>query len=106
MPIYTYHCEHCGEYFDDLRLAPSEEELKFAECPNCHKRAARTYRGYRVAVPSASRNSELLEDEEPYRKMHYHEKRGEWEAAAKAAEGVSEFARKKFQQKAQQGDEA
>ena len=42
-----------------------------------------------------------MEDSEPYRDMHYYEKKGEWEKAAKAAEGVSDFARNKFLQKAQ-----
>ena len=101
MPIYMYECPHCGKLFDRLVLHPSEADLKAAECPGCGKRALRTYLGSRFSAPSASRSSELLEDEEPYRRMHYYEKQKDWESAAKAAEGVSEFARKKFLQKAE-----
>ena len=32
--------------------------------------------------------------------MHYHEKMGNWEKAAEAAEGVSDFAKEKFEEKA------
>jgi hypothetical protein len=34
--------------------------------------------------------------------MHYYEKRGDWRRAADAAEGVSEYAKQKFLQKAQE----
>ncbi len=104
MPVYSYHCEQCDTVFDKLLLSPADEEMKMAECPDCGKRANRTFLGYRVSTPSVSMSSELMEDEEPYRRMHYYEKKKDWENAAKAAEGVSDFARNKFIQKAENKD--
>ncbi len=101
MPVYSYHCEQCNTVFDKLLLGPAGEDMKSTTCPECGKPAKRTFLGYRVSTPSVSTNSELMEDEEPYRRMHYYEKKKDWENAAKAAEGVSEFARKKFVQKAE-----
>ena len=56
----------------------------------------------RFNAPSNPFASELSEDSEEYREMHYYEKKKDWEKAAKAAEGVSEYAKNKFLQKARQ----
>ena len=101
MPIYEYACDKCAEVFDELRYNPTDAERKTARCPSCCGTAHRSYRFQTFASPSVSTSSELMEDSEPYRDMHYYEKKGEWEKAAKAAEGVSDFARNKFLQKAQ-----
>ena len=65
------------------------------------QRAARL-RHPHLRVAEYRHTGELAEDPDSYKAMHYHEKRGEWEQAAKAAEGVSEFAKQKFIQKAEQ----
>lgn len=104
MPVYSYYCDNCKDQFDKMIFSPDSSDLKSATCPKCGRQADRTYLGYRFSSPSVSINSELLEDEEPYRRMHYYEKKKDWENAAKAAEGVSDFARKKFQQKAENNE--
>ena len=100
MPMFDYECQSCGAVFEKLCSNPTKSELKAAKCGKCGKSARRTYRFHTFSSPSVSNNSELMADEEPYRDMHYYEKKGQWEKAAKAAEGVSEFARNKFIQKA------
>ncbi len=102
MPVYRYECGSCGRVFEKLFLSFAEADLKSTECPACKAAAHRTYARHTFAMPGISSRGELAEDGEPYKEMHYHEKRGEWEQAAKAAEGVSEFARKKFLEKAQE----
>lgn len=101
MPVYAYRCEQCGVDFDRLFLVHSGAHIKSTKCPQCGQQALRTYAGVFVSTPSVSNDSELLEDELPYRRMHYYEKKRDWDSAARAAEGVSEFARKRFLEKAE-----
>jgi len=70
-------------------------------CPECNAAATRDFSQQRFNAPSNPYAAELVEDSEAYREMHYYEKTKDWEKAAKVAEGVSEFARNKFLQKAQ-----
>lgn len=102
MPVYMYRCVRCGALFDELFLSFEAAGSAQAHCPKCGGSGRRTYAGNTFHTAGVSTDALLLEDSEPYRRMHYHERRGEWEQAAKAAEGVSEFARGKFLQKAEQ----
>ncbi len=103
MPVYGYFCTVCEHRFDRLvPLAAVAHGDRGMDCPACGAAARRDYGANRVATPSIGADADLREDAEPYRAMHYHEKRGEWEQAAKAAEGVSDFARQKFIRKAEQ----
>jgi len=100
MPIYTYRCKKCGKIFEELYLSFAQAEVKTAKCPECNAAATRDYSNQRVHAPSNPYASELSEDSEEYREMHYYEKQRDWEKAARAAEGVSDYAKNKFLQKA------
>jgi putative FmdB family regulatory protein len=102
MPIYTYRCNKCGKIFEELYLSLEQAALTKAKCPECNAAATRDFSNQRFNAPSNPYAGELSEDSEEYREMHYYEKKKNWEKAAKAAEGVSEFAKNKFLQKAQQ----
>jgi putative FmdB family regulatory protein len=102
MPIYTYRCNQCGMMFEKLYLSFEQAEVETAKCPGCKAAATRDYSHQRFSSPSNPYAKELSEDSEEYREMHYHEKQKDWEKAAKAAEGVSEYAKNKFLQKARQ----
>jgi len=102
MPIYTYRCNKCGKLFEKLYLSFEQAEQETAKCPECKAAATRDYSRQRFSAPSNPYARELSEDSEEYREMHYYEKKKDWEKAAKAAEGVSEYAKNKFLQKAQQ----
>ena len=102
MPIYMYRCNKCGRVFEELYLSFEREALKTVKCPGCKTAATRDYSNQRFYAPSNPYASELSEDSEEYREMHYYEKQKDWEKAAKAAEGVSDYAKNKFLQKAQQ----
>ena len=101
MPIYTYQCKKCRTMFEKLYLSFEQAKREPAVCPECKAVATRDYSNQRFNSPPNLYASELAEDSEPYREMHYYEKQKNWEKAAKAAEGVSEFAKNKFLQKAQ-----
>jgi hypothetical protein len=88
--------------FEELYLSFSEAEVNAASCPECKGNATRDYSFQRFYTSSNPYASELAEDSEEYREMHFYEKKKDWEKAAKAAEGVSEFAKNKFLQKAQE----
>ena len=102
MPIYIYQCNKCAKMFEKLFFSFEQAEQKTVKCPECKATATRDYSNQRFNAPSNPYASELSEDSEEYREMHYYEKQKNWEKAAKAAEGVSEFAKNKFLQKAQQ----
>jgi putative FmdB family regulatory protein len=102
MPIYIYRCNQCGRMFEKLYLSFEQSEMETAKCPGCKSAATRDFSRQRFSAPSNPYARELSEDSEEYREMHYYEKQKDWEKAAKAAEGVSEFAKNKFLQKAQQ----
>ena len=103
MPIYTYRCNKCQMVFEKIYLSFEQGPLTKAKCPECHAAATRDFSNQRFYAPSNPYAGELSEDAEEYREMHYYEKQKNWEKAAKAAEGVSEFAKNKFLQKAEQG---
>lgn len=102
MPIYIYQCKKCGKMFEELFLSFDQAEKRKVKCPDCKVVASRDFSTQRFNAPSNPFSSELSEDSEEYREMHYYEKKKDWEKAAKAAEGVSDFAQNKFLQKAQQ----
>ena len=102
MPVYVYRCSDCAQVFEKLLLSFNSDEVARTRCPACGATAPRDYATHTFASPSIGTTGELAEDPDSYKAMHYHEKRGEWEQAAKAAEGVSEFAKQKFIQKAEQ----
>ena len=102
MPIYVYRCGTCGQVFEKLLFSTVGPEVARTGCPGCGATAPRDYATHSFASPSIGTSGELAEDTDQYKAMHYHEKRGEWEQAAKAAEGVSDYAKQKFIQKAEQ----
>jgi putative FmdB family regulatory protein len=102
MPIYAYRCEKCGTRFEKIFLSTEEPERKITVCPKCNAAAKRDYSNHRFYTPGNPYSKELSEDSEEYREMHYYEKKKDWEKAAKAAEGISEYAKNKFLQKAQE----
>lgn len=102
MPVYVYRCSACAQVFEKLLLGSGTAEAARTRCPACGAPAPRDYANHSFASPNIGSSGELAEDTEPYKAMHYHEKRGEWERAAKAAEGVSEYAKQKFIRKAEQ----
>lgn len=103
MPIYIYRCHKCRKMFEELFLSFEQAEQQTVKCPDCKVVASRDFSTQRFNAPSNPFASELSEDSEEFREMHYYEKKKDWEKAAKAAEGVSDFAKNKFLQKAQQG---
>lgn len=102
MPVYAYRCGACERVFEKLLFRVGAGDAARTSCPSCGAVAPRDYSNHTFATPSIGASGDLAEDAEPYKAMHYHEKRGEWEQAAKAAEGVSEFAKQKFVRKAEQ----
>lgn len=102
MPVYVYRCSTCEQVFEKLLLRSGAADTARTQCPACGGAAPRDYATHTFASPSIGTTGELAEDPDPYKAMHYHEKRGEWEQAAKAAEGVSDYAKQKFIQKAEQ----
>ena len=102
MPIYTYQCNQCGKMFEKLYLSFEQAEQEIVKCPKCKSAATRDFSRQRFSAPANPYARELSEDSEEYREMHYYEKQKDWEKAAKAAEGVSEYAKNKFLQKARQ----
>lgn len=102
MPIYIFRCTKCDKIFERLYLSFNQAREERVTCPDCGASATRDFSRQRFNAPANPYAAELAEDSEAYREMHYYEKTKEWEKAAKAAEGVSEFAKNKFLQKAQQ----
>ena len=102
MPVYVYQCSSCEQVFEKLLLNFNTDEVARTQCPSCGAAAPRDYASHTFASPNIGTTGELAEDPDSYKAMHYHEKRGEWEQAAKAAEGVSDYAKQKFIQKAEQ----
>ena len=98
----SYRCKTCERLFEKLLFSSDSPDAARTPCPDCGAEAPRDYSTHTFASPNIGTTGELAEDSEPYKAMHYHEKRGEWEQAAKAAEGVSDFAKQKFIQKAEQ----
>lgn len=102
MPIYVYLCSTCEHIFEKLLPLPTKEEEKSSQCQLCGELALRSYASHAFVSPNVELKNQLAEDTEPFKAMHYHEQRGEWEKAAKAADGVSDYAKQKFIQKAEQ----
>lgn len=102
MPIYKYKCKKCDNIFEELFLS-FEDAKKGVKCSECSSEdIVRVFDKVSVATPSIANSGELAEDPEEYKEMHYYEKKKDWKRAADAAEGVSDFARNKFLQKARQ----
>ena len=78
MPIYTYRCNKCERIFEKLYLSFEQAERKKAKCPECKAAATRDYSNQRFYAPSNPYASELSEDSEEYREMHYYEKQKDW----------------------------
>lgn len=102
MPIYQYLCQNCGHIFEEFFGSSWKSSMKEHKCPKCKKMAKRIFTWNSISTPSIATSGELAEDSEEYREMHYYEKKKDWYRAAKAAEGVSEFAKNKFLEKARQ----
>lgn len=103
MPVYKYKCKKCKEVFEELFLSFSEAEKEEIHCPECESNdVIRVFDKISIATPSITKSGDLAGDPEEYQEMHYYEKKKDWKKAADAAKGVSDFARKKFLQKAQQ----
>jgi len=103
MPVYKYRCQKCEEVFEELFLSFNEAKKNEVVCPNCESvEIKRVFDKVSIATPSITNSGDIADDPEEYKEMHYHEKKKDWNKAADAAKGVSDFARKKFLQKAQQ----
>ena len=103
MPTYKFKCTECGYEFEELYL--DYNEIKEVEkCPECRGKANKVFTASSISTGTGNHkwDKELAEDPEEYKEMHYHEKKGNWKKAAKAAEGVSNFAKEKFEQKARE----
>jgi len=99
LPIYQYECANCNVIFEELFLS-LDVVIDDVICPACNSQAvSRYYQNASISIPKIGSQSFLSEDSEKYKEMHYHEKNRDWEKAAKAAEGVSDFAHKKFVKK-------
>ena len=72
------------------------------ECSRCQGKAKKVFTAPSVSTSKNSIDKQFQEDPEEYREMHYHEKNKDWDKAAKAAEGVSDFAKRKFEKKARE----
>ena len=103
MPTYKFKCSNCGHEFEKLFLSQNEITDKL-KCPECGEEAKKQFTASSVSVGTGNHkwDKEIAEDPEEYREMHYHEKKGNWKKAAKAAEGVSDFAKEKFEKKARE----
>jgi putative FmdB family regulatory protein len=99
MPVYRLKCEKCNLVFEELFF--TYNEAKEATCPDCGAKL-KILMPTKLRTQKVTGDQELLEDAEEYREMHYYEKQGDYEKAAKAAEGVNDFAHKKFIQKARE----
>lgn len=99
MPIYKYKCKNCDYIFKQLYLTFKEGKAREAKCPKCGSTAERFFSSAPTRIIER-----FPEDSEKYREMHYYEKKKNWEKAARAAEGISEFARDKFLAKAKKSE--
>ena len=97
MPIYKYKCKNCDYIFEQLYLTFKEGKVREAKCPKCGKVAERFFSSAPVKI-----TERFSGDPKEYREMHYYEKKKDWERAARAADGVSTFARDKFLAKAKE----
>ena len=100
MPIYEYWCQECRLLFEEHHPLSAEDKRKATQCPLCKGKASRYY-GSPFSSPGKIER-QFHEDQPEYREMHYYEKKKDWVRAAEAAKGVSEFARQKFLEKAEQ----
>lgn len=103
MPMYQYRCSQCGCSFEEFYSLQDNEGQKSSPCPGCSARARRVFTPFAL-FSQQSVEAAFSDDAPEYREMHYYEKKGDWERAAKAADGVSEFAKNKFLEKAKSED--
>ncbi|HPT62589.1 MAG TPA: zinc ribbon domain-containing protein [Bacillota bacterium] len=100
MPLYEYQCRNCGHRFEAYYSLSQPEFQKSSPCPQCQNEAKRVFTP--LFTPRvAAEHSDLAADPPEYQEMHYYEKKKDWLRAAEAAEGISEYAKKKFLEKAQ-----
>lgn len=102
MPIYRYRCQDCRHVFEEFFTSFNKEEQEEIRCPECGGEIKRLYDRLSISVPSIGKSGDLADDPEEYREMHYYEKKKDWQKAADAAKGVSNYARKKFLQRARE----
>ena len=101
MPVYKFKCKECNNEFEELYL--KQDDIKEKEkCPECGALAKKVFTAAAVSIGTGNPkwDKQIAEDPNEYKEMHYHEKMGNWEKAAEAAEGVSDFAKEKFEEKA------
>jgi len=101
MPVYKFKCTECGNEFEELYLNQNNIK-KQEECPECGGIANKVFTASAVSTGTGNPkwDKQISEDPEEYKEMHYHEKMGNWEKAAEAAKGESNFAKEKFEEKA------
>lgn len=102
MPIYNYKCKDCGNIFEKLFFSFNDvdEDVKCSKCSS--NDIIRYFNKTSVTIPVLDKNGILVEDSDKYKEMHYYEMKKDWKRAAKAAEGVSDFAYNKFIKKYEQ----
>ncbi len=101
MPTYRFQCDECDNQFEKFffTVKKAKEEV---ECPECGEMAKKVFTAPGINRVRRKIDKEFSDDPKEYREMHYYEKKKDWKKAAKAADGVSDFAKRKFQQKARE----
>lgn len=103
MPTYKFRCEECDYVFENY-YRTFKEAKEVEECPKCEGEAQKVFTAPSISTKRTSVDRQFADDPQEYREMHYYEKQGNWKKAAKAAEGVSDFAKNKFIQKAREDE--
>ncbi|MFW5980461.1 MAG: FmdB family zinc ribbon protein [Halanaerobiaceae bacterium] len=101
MPVYKYRCQKCDFEFEEFFFTFKQAKTEL-DCPKCEGKAKKVFTAPSISTSRTSIDKQFSDDPKEYREMHYHEKQGNWRKAAKAADGVSDYAKNKFLSKARQ----
>ena len=101
MPTYKFKCKECDYVFEEFFFTVKKAK-KEVECPKCGGTAEKMFTAPSISTNKSSIDKQFSDDPEEYREMHYYEKQKDWKKAAKAAEGVSDYAKNKFMKKARE----
>lgn len=101
MPTYKFKCQECDFIFEEFFFTVKQAK-KELDCPKCEGKAKKVFTVPSISTKRTSIDKQFSDDPKEYREMHYHEKKGNWRKAAKAADGVSDYAKNKFLKKARE----
>lgn len=76
MPLYDYHCDNCGETFDEFR---SMDQRKYCKCVKCGKRARKLPSVARLDYYNMGVDPDLPTAIDKWDKMHRAEARREYD---------------------------